>query len=114
DCDNKDQHCFHLMGRDKNLLMAYSRLVPPGIAFVEASIGRVVTSPAVRRSGIGRELMMASIDNVYKLFGEPSITIGAQLYLKNFYESFGFKKISDIYLEDGIQHIKMQLIKTND
>ena len=109
DCDDKDQYCFHLMGWQKDMLAAYSRLVPPGIAFREPSIGRVVTSPAVRRSGIGRELMTTAIEHVHKLFGELSITIGAQLYLKNFYESLGFNKISDTYFEDGIEHIKMLL-----
>ena len=109
DCDDKDQYCFHLMGWHKGMLVAYSRLLPPGIAFKGPSIGRVVTSPAVRRSGIGRELMMTAIEHIHKLFGEHPITIGAQLYLKNFYESLGFNKISDIYLEDGIEHIKMLL-----
>ena len=43
----------------------------------------------------------------YSLYGEQTIKIGAQLYLKNFYESFGFKQIGDVYNEDGILHIKM-------
>ena len=107
DCDDKDQHCFHVMGMDKDTLVAYSRLIPPGLAFDEPSIGRVLTSRSVRGNNIGRELMARSIDNVYALFGKLSITIGAQLYLKSFYESLGFIKTSDIYLEDGIQHIKM-------
>jgi ElaA protein len=72
------------------------------------SIGRVVTSPAVRRSGAGRELMKKSIDSCYQLFGEGPIKIGAQLYLKNFYGSLGFRQISDVYLEDGIEHIYMR------
>ena len=35
------------------------------------------------------------------------IKIGAQLYLKKFYESFGFLQCSETYLEDDIPHIKM-------
>jgi ElaA protein len=53
--------------------------------------------------------MKRSIDKTIELFGKVPITIGAQLYLKNFYESLGFNKISEIYVEDGIEHIKMQL-----
>ncbi|MEO6328838.1 MAG: GNAT family N-acetyltransferase [Ginsengibacter sp.] len=109
DCDNKDQHCFHLMGWNEDTLVAYSRLLPPGIAFKEPSIGRVVTSPSVRRNKIGRELMTRSIMQIRDLFGKLSISIGAQLYLKNFYESLGFIKTSDTYLEDGIEHIEMLL-----
>lgn len=108
DADDKDQNSYHLMGFSDNKLVAYTRLVPPGLAYTEMSIGRVVTSPAVRRSGAGRELMKKSITTCYELFGEGPIKIGAQLYLKNFYESFGFRQISDVYLEDGIEHIYMR------
>lgn len=107
DADDKDQQSMHFMGFLNNKLVAYTRLVPPGVAYEEVSIGRVVTSPSVRRSGIGKELMQRSIDTVYRLFGEVPIKIGAQLYLKKFYESLGFKQVSEVYLEDGIEHIYM-------
>jgi ElaA protein len=107
DADDKDQNSYHLMGFYNNKLAAYTRIVPAGVSYKQASIGRVVTSPAVRRSGAGKELMLHSIEAVYELFGKQPIKIGAQLYLKKFYESFGFKQISDIYLEDGIEHIHM-------
>ena len=88
-------------------MVAYTRIVPPGLIYEEASIGRVVTSPAVRRSGAGKLLMEESISSVFELFGKRSIKIGAQLYLKAFYQTFGFEQVSDIYLEDGIEHIYM-------
>jgi ElaA protein len=44
------------------------------------------------------------------LWGKSTITIGAQLYLRKFYESLGFQQSGDIYLEDGIEHIKMFLV----
>jgi len=109
DCDDKDQDSFHFMGWQQNKLIAYSRLMPSGLAYEEISIGRVVTSSASRNIKIGKELMLRSIDELYKLFEKKTIKIGAQLYLKNFYESFGFSQSSEIYLEDGIEHIKMVL-----
>jgi len=109
DCDDKDQHSYHLMGWKKEILVAYSRLIPPGIAYKNASIGRVVTATVFRGKNIGRELMILSINYINELFGQPSVTIGAQLYLKNFYTSLGFVETSDVYLEDGIKHIKMDL-----
>jgi len=109
DCDDKDQQSFHYMGWQGDKLVAYTRLMPPGLAYAGASIGRVVTSPLIRGKKIGRELMKRSINKIVELFGQVSVTISAQLYLKNFYESLGFKKTSDIYLEDNIEHIKMQL-----
>jgi ElaA protein len=108
DQDSVDQHCFHLLGYKNEKLVAYSRIVPPNISYEEASIGRVVTSLMVRKSGIGKELMHRATKAVYDIYGNVPIKIGAQLYLKRFYESFGFEQISDVYLEDGIKHIYMQ------
>ena len=107
DMDNRDQQCYHLMCWKGDLLIAYTRLVPPDIFYKEPSIGRVVTSPAVRGSGIGKLLMEKSIEEVIQLYGKTPIKLGAQLYLKNFYESLGFMQSSDIYDEDGIDHIEM-------
>ena len=107
DADNKDLLSYHLMGWNQQKLVAYTRILAPGIAFEEASIGRVVTSPSVRRTGIGFELMNRSISKTTELFGNFPIRIGAQLYLQKFYTSLGVEKDSDTYLEDNIPHIEM-------
>jgi ElaA protein len=107
DADDKDQLCYHLSGIESNKLVAYTRLSPPNTIYREASIGRVVTSPQFRRKGAGKILMEESIKSVYNLFGNVPIKIGAQLYLKKFYSDFGFNQTSDVYLEDGIEHIYM-------
>src|SRR5215211_4947896 len=67
DADDKDQSSWHFMGFVDGRLIAYTRLVPPGISYAEPSIGRVVTSPSARRSGAGRELMRCSIEKAYEL-----------------------------------------------
>lgn len=107
DADNKDLNSYHLMIWDEKKLVAYSRLLPPGLAYTEMSIGRVISSPAYRKTGAGRRLLKEDIEACHRLFGSGSIKIGAQLYLKRFYESFGFVQVSDIYLEDNIEHILM-------
>ena len=107
DADNRDQFSFHLMGWEGEKLIAYSRIIPPGMVYEFPSIGRVVTSPLARRNGVGKILMKESIKAIEKLFGDAAIKLGAQLYLKKFYESFGFMQSGEIYLEDGIQHIEM-------
>lgn len=107
DQDNVDQHCFHLLGYGEDKLLAYSRIVPPGIVYKEPSIGRVVSSAYVRGQGVGKELIQQSLLHLYQTFGNVPVKIGAQLYLKKFYESFGFEQSSDVYLEDGIEHIYM-------
>ena len=109
DVDGKDLKCHHLMAWDGDNLVAYTRIVPPDVSFAEASIGRVLTSPRYRGIGAGVTLMQKSIEKVYETYGKQPIRIGAQLYLKKFYESFGFVKDSDEYLEDEIPHIEMLL-----
>ena len=107
DADNKDQKSLHFMGWDGDTLVAYTRIIPQGISYTEASIGRVVTSPKYRRTGVGRQLMQLSISNTLQQFNCTQIKIGAQLYLKQFYETLGFVQCSDQYLEDDIPHIEM-------
>jgi len=108
DTDNKDLKCYHLMLlNNDNELIAYARLVPPGLSFDEMSIGRVVTSPKARGTGAGRQLMNIAIENCTDIFGEGSIKIGAQAYLSKFYTSLGFNEVGEIYDEDGIPHIDM-------
>jgi ElaA protein len=111
DADNKDQQSFHLMSWDADKLAAYCRILPPGLAFTTASIGRVVSSPAYRKTGCGRALMQQAITRTLTEFDCRIITIGAQLYLKKFYESLGFQQISGTYLEDNIPHIEMQYVQ---
>jgi len=109
DLDDKDLKCYHLIGFDteSQKVMAYTRIVPAGISFEEASIGRVITSPLARKGGIGKQLMNKSIELLEEFYGGVSIKIGAQLYLKKFYESYGFQQVEEVYLEDGIEHILM-------
>jgi ElaA protein len=111
--DGKDPKAHHLLGREVDgpnagRLVACTRLIPPGVSYVEPAISRVVTHPDVRRTGAGRELMRESIDRTRLLWPGP-IRIGAQRYLEAFYGSFGFVPASEPYIEDDIPHIEMRL-----
>ena len=110
DCDGKDRPAIHLLGDDdEGRLVAYARLLPPGVSFAEPAIGRVVTAPEVRRTGAGRELMREAIARTRAAFGQGPIRIGAQRYLERFYEELGFRIASEPYDEDGIPHVEMVL-----
>jgi len=107
DTDDKDLKCEHLMLLQNDELMAYARLVPPGVSYPQMSIGRVVTSPKARGTGAGRVLMNTAIEQCQNSFGKGPIQIGAQAYLLKFYGSLGFNPVGEIYDEDGIPHIHM-------
>jgi ElaA protein len=112
DQDNLDQQCLHVLGEvvDQNgtpYLHASTRLVPPGVAFAEASIGRVVTAPAARGGGIGHALMAESVRLLEALWGAQPIRIGAQAHLESFYNRHGFVSDNKPYTEDGIPHLEM-------
>lgn len=110
DMDDKDQASYHLLGYDGEQLVAYARILPKGISYKEASIGRVVVDKNFRRKGSGVELMKRAIEDTMELFGTNEIVISAQCYLEKFYSNLGFKSEGESYLEDDIPHIKMRLL----
>ena len=103
DADGADEHCRHLWAAEGEAIHAYCRLVPAGLKFAEISIGRVITAPEARGTGLGKELMRRAIE----LSGEVPIRSGAQAHLERFYGELGFVRASDVYDEDGIPHIEM-------
>lgn len=110
DLDGKDKVALHLFGEFEGKIVAHARLFKAGISFDNASIGRVVVDPNYRDRKWGHDLMREAIMGIQLYFGESQITIGAQLYLKKFYESHGFVQTSEMYLEDDIEHIEMQKV----
>ncbi|MFH7017315.1 GNAT family N-acetyltransferase [Flavobacterium sp. FlaQc-47] len=107
DLDNKDQDSYHLICMINGVLAGYSRLVPAGVSYREISIGRVITAPAFRGLGLGKELMQNSVEACQRLFKGSTIRIGAQQHLSKFYNSLGFLAQGQPYDEDGIMHIEM-------
>ena len=108
DIDGKDAKALHLFGEYEDEIVAYARLFKPNDYFENASIGRVVVSQNHRDKKWGYDLMQQAIKAIQENYNETKITISAQLYLQKFYESLGFVKTSDVYLEDDIEHIEMR------
>jgi ElaA protein len=110
DADGFDHLALHLLGwrstPDGLILSAYARLFPPGAKYKEASIGRVLTNPTVRGSGLGRAIMTEAIQRMDDTAWVP-IRLAAQMYLESFYEEFGFRRVSEPFLEDEIWHVEM-------
>ncbi len=108
DLDNTDKKAWHLFGTESESIVAYARLIPQGINYPEASIGRVVVDPLIRGKNIGKALMKQAITKCEELFKTKQITISAQCYLKKFYNECGFTEVGEEYMEDNIPHIKMK------
>jgi ElaA protein len=108
DTDGKDIHATHICGWSNETLIAYTRLLPPGISYENmSSIGRVAVRQEARRFKIGYQLMEKSIHICLKCFPGKSIKISAQLYIESFYKRLGFQVVSPVYLEDNIEHVQM-------
>ncbi|KRM46961.1 N-acetyltransferase GCN5 [Lentilactobacillus parabuchneri DSM 5707 = NBRC 107865] len=107
--DDDDKISYHLMFKDaRGQLTAYARIIPEENRTV-ARIGRVVVDPQSRGGGHGRRLVDQALAQIPQLMPKASkIVLAGQQYLNQFYQSFGFKNVSDVYLEDGIPHIDME------
>lgn len=106
DIDGRDSQSKHLLFKEKDSLIAYSRIVPPGEKFDQISIGRIVVNKDYRGRGFGKKIVAESIEWVREM-GYNSVIIEAQAHLQPFYEELGFTPSSDIYDEDGIPHLQM-------
>jgi ElaA protein len=114
ECDDKDKNSIHLFAIDSHYeVHACLRIVEAGISYDEVSIGRVATSLTSRGTGLGKELMAEGLRLIVEKYGNVPVRISAQLYLKKFYESFGFIAEGETYLEDNIPHIEMILSPTD-
>lgn len=111
DLDDKDQESIHLfIKNDEDLIVSYVRVLPRGLSYeTDASIGRVVTDPDYRKNKYTKALISQGIQIILNEFKTRTIRISAQTYLIDYYSTFGFKVVSEEYLEDGLPHKEMLL-----
>ncbi len=108
DPDGLDRQSWHLLGRDAaGELQAYLRVVDPGLKYDEPSIGRVITSAALRGQGAGHALVAEGVARCSAAWPGQGIRISAQAHLRRFYARHGFQPVGDVYSEDDIPHIQM-------
>ncbi|MBQ6512392.1 GNAT family N-acetyltransferase [Methanobrevibacter sp.] len=106
DLDDKDKLAFHLFLQDGDEVIAVLRILPENVSYEDMAIGRVIVEQSHRGQGISREMMKKAIDFIIEDFGKSRIKLSGQAYLSEFYQSLGFRKVSDCYLEDGIEHFE--------
>lgn len=109
DPDGADRRAWHLLGRNAGgALLAYLRLLDPGVKYDEVSIGRVVVDAALRGRGVGHALMREGLARCASTWPGHAVRISAQARLQRFYRQHGFETASDEYLEDGVPHVQMR------
>lgn len=104
DLDGRDREptCRHLWIEHEREVVAYLRIL--GEADGSTQIGRVVTRPEVRSTGVGARLMRAALAGI-----EGPVVVKAQSRLAPWYGHFGFVVNGDEFLEDAILHVPMRL-----
>ncbi|CAO3422789.1 GNAT family N-acetyltransferase [Azospirillum doebereinerae] len=110
DLDGRDPDALHLIATRPGAPapVGCARCFGPG-ADGTTAFGRLVVHPSERRTGLGRELVAASLAHLAERWPGHDVVIGAQLYLERFYGSFGFRRVSEVYDDGGIPHIEMRL-----
>lgn len=107
DIDGLDRDSLHCFVQQDGALVAYLRMIPPGLAYESPAMGRFVTAPAHRGGGWGRKLLRYAIPLLFETWDVPRFEVGAQVYMQGFYEREGFAPLGQPYEEDGIPHIHM-------
>lgn len=110
DIDHKDQQSVHIFLEASGEIIAYLRIIPADVP----AIGRVVVKQEFRKKGYARKLMLKAIEKIKTDLKKSRIKLQAQFYLLEFYESLGFRQVSEIYLEDNIPHVDMLYYSEQD
>ncbi len=112
DLDDLDRHplTLHVFKYTDGKLSAYLRILPKGTTYNDyVSIGRVIIAPAFRGQALGHEIIKLALEETKNKFPHQPIKISAQQHLESFYQQHGFETCTEMYLEDGIEHIGMKL-----
>ena len=98
--DGKDPRATHLLAYDGSRLIGYARWYSSG---AEVVMGRIVVRKGSRGVGLAGQVMTRAFEAI----GPRTIRISAQSQLRRYYQTLGFKEISEAYDDFGISHIDM-------
>jgi len=105
DIDGLDKDAIHVFIKEGDDTVGCLRVFKRNEDTVQ--IGRVVTSPEKRGTGLGAVLMSEAVKIAKENFPRLKMYLEAQMYAIGFYQKFGFNVASEEFLEDGIPHVVM-------
>jgi predicted GNAT family N-acyltransferase len=101
--DDRDPLCLHVL--------AFDGTVPVGTGRLDldygGKVGRVAVVAAQRRSGVGTAVM-ERLHAVARARKQPRLWCHAQLTAVPFYERLGYVRSGDVFVEAGIDHVRME------
>lgn len=127
DIDGLDKAAWHLLayshdekpeapvkangrGTASSTLAGYLRVLLPDATDTDVRIGRVLTTSAFRRIGLGSDMLEQALKHIVAQWPDAAIKLHAQAHLQMFYGAFGFEPVSEIHDEDGIPHVWMRSV----
>ena len=107
DPDGLDPGCFHIFAEDNGKIAACLRIIPPGLIYPQAGIGRLCVKKEFRKRGLAHKMLDMACLFCQNTFGDIPVRLDAQSYLLSFYKKHGFSPCGPGFLEDGIPHTPM-------
>ena len=105
--DGLDPSCSHAVAVQGDTPVGAGRITDAG------HIGRVAVLASLRGQGIGTELIRCLIGIAASTASTVPIDLNAQLHAVDFYKSLGFESVGPVFLEAGIEHVRM-VLRTSD
>ena len=106
DADEVDRRATHVFRREERSVVSYARLFPEAEEGV-VHMGRVLTTK--RGKGLGREVVEEALRFSFSKLKAQCVRIDSQSSVAPFYSHLGFRQTSDVFVLEGVEHVKMEL-----
>ena len=103
--DTLDSQCKHILVLYNKKLVCTARC--NFISDTELKVQRFCFLPEYRNVGFGK-LLLEFIEKEFSQIGYNYFFLEAKFSVYEFYEKCGYKKVSDIFIEANVPHIKME------
>jgi len=104
DRDGRDHEAAQVVAEHDGRIVGTCRLLLDGDT---ARLGRMAVSRSARGKGVGA-LLLEEADRVAAAAGAGRIVLHAQVPARGVYDRAGYLPVSDLFVEEGIDHVTME------